>query len=447
MSSWLTSTNAKEIGTLYLIFAVFAGKLIMLALNLVICWEYLITKIPLSKKGNNFYLNSLAAVNLVLRDFTQDSLKLFNSLKSLFLCKYYIYNNKSSFFLNSILYFLIGIMEQKDKILFVASESITNIVFNKDIEEKTLNLLNLESNKNLNYTNNLNTNAKNNSQLGYYLAGLIESDGSIYIPSMNSVNTPTISIVFNIKDKNLTTHLISTLGYGSIQKSESESAINLVIRNKLGIIDIILLINGKFRTPKISRLHNLINWLNNTPTYNSIIKGKLEKLPIDISVLNNNAWLSGFSEGDSSFQIRFTEGIKYNHVSTTYEISQGRLNLEILENYKKIMQDIANLFVGILSTVYLSTYDRSGKQKFYRARNTSISGANEVVKYFTNYPLFSSKHLDFLNWTEAHNLIVNKAHHKKFGLNGLNRIKFLKNNMNNNRSDFTWSHLINFYTK
>jgi heme/copper-type cytochrome/quinol oxidase subunit 1 len=43
MSSWLSSTNAKEIGTLYLIFAVFAGMFskifIMPAINLAICWE------------------------------------------------------------------------------------------------------------------------------------------------------------------------------------------------------------------------------------------------------------------------------------------------------------------------------------------------------------------------------------------------------------------------
>jgi hypothetical protein len=41
---------------------------------------------------------------------------------------------------------------------------------------------------------------KNNNQLGYYLAGLIESDGSILTPKLNSENRPTISIIFNIKD-------------------------------------------------------------------------------------------------------------------------------------------------------------------------------------------------------------------------------------------------------
>ena len=62
------------------------------------------------------------------------------------------------------------------------------------------------------------------------------------------------------------------------------------------------------------------------------------------------------------------------------------------------MQDIATLFLGTSSEIYLSKFDRSGKQKFYRARNTSQLGANEVVKYFNIFPLFSSKYLDFLAW-------------------------------------------------
>ena len=67
MSSWLSSTNAKEIGTLYLIFAVFAGinsKIsIVPAINLAICREnFLQNKIPINtifKLGNKFYFKVL----------------------------------------------------------------------------------------------------------------------------------------------------------------------------------------------------------------------------------------------------------------------------------------------------------------------------------------------------------------------------------------------------
>lgn len=78
----------------------------------------------------------------------------------------------------------------------------------------------------------------------------------------------TISIVFNIKDKPLALHICMVLGTGSIQTIKNKNAINLVIRSKEGILKIISLINGKFRTPKISSLHKLINWINENPNYN-----------------------------------------------------------------------------------------------------------------------------------------------------------------------------------
>ena len=90
------------------------------------------------------------------------------------------------------------------------------------------------------------------------------------------------------------------------------------------------------------------------------------------------------------------------------------------------MQNIANLFLGTLSVIYLSKFDRSGKQKLYRARSTSKLGANEVIKYFNKFSLFSSKYLDLLSWREAQNLKVQNAQHKKYDLFGVNKIKILK---------------------
>jgi len=52
------------------------------------------------------------------------------------------------------------------------------------------------------------------SQLGHYLAGLIEADGSIIIPKEESKNTLTISISFNIKDKPLALCIKNELGFG-----------------------------------------------------------------------------------------------------------------------------------------------------------------------------------------------------------------------------------------
>jgi len=101
-----------------------------------------------------------------------------------------------------------------------------------------------------------------NDQLGSYLAGLIESDGSIIIPKENSKNTPTISIVFHIDDKPLANHLYRRLGYGSLEIIESNKAVKLYTRGKHSILKTIFLINGKFRTPKIEKLHKLIKYIN-----------------------------------------------------------------------------------------------------------------------------------------------------------------------------------------
>jgi len=98
---------------------------------------------------------------------------------------------------------------------------------------------------------------KNKSELGSYLAGLIESDGSIIVPK-DSTNTPTIKIVFNIKDKPLADCLMETLGSGSIQPA-SENSVLYAVRGKLGIVKIVNLINGEFKTPKIKALHRLID--------------------------------------------------------------------------------------------------------------------------------------------------------------------------------------------
>jgi hypothetical protein len=101
-----------------------------------------------------------------------------------------------------------------------------------------------------------------NSQFAYYLTGLIEGDGSIYVPPLFSnikgkYRYPVIKITFAEKDLPLAEKLNERLKYGKIYK-EKGKYVNLVFY-KLNIIFLIAyLINGKMRTPKIEASVNLI---------------------------------------------------------------------------------------------------------------------------------------------------------------------------------------------
>jgi hypothetical protein len=127
----------------------------------------------------------------------------------------------------------------------------------------------------------------NFKELGYYLAGLIESDGSIIIPKENSINTPSITISFHEQDKPLAQKICEVLGYGSVELIPSNKVVKVHIRRKFSIINISTLINGKFRTPKIEKLNNLINYINKN--WNKSLNESLFLSQPDNSPLESNS--------------------------------------------------------------------------------------------------------------------------------------------------------------
>ena len=103
-----------------------------------------------------------------------------------------------------------------------------------------------------------------------------------------------------------------------------------------------------------------------------------------------------FSEGDGSFYIRITEGIKYNNISTIYTISQGNKDDSVLQFYKPIMLLIAQLCGTKIGQKGLLA-EKNGLDSFmWRVRTTNKKGVSAIVQYFNRFPLWSSKHLDFL---------------------------------------------------
>jgi hypothetical protein len=279
------------------------------------------------------------------------------------------------------------------------------------------------------------SNKINNINFEYYLSGLIEGDGSIYVPKTErskkgKLNYPSIQIVFHLKDLPLCLLIQKNIGEGSINKIKGSKAYIYSINSFNGLVYLVNLINGKLRTPKIYAVHNLIDWLNYKNEYLNI-----EKLNLDPNLLTSNAWLSGFIESDGHFSVRTSLNSKYTRLECKMELSQrqndhnGRSNLKFLE-------DIANIFLTTVKSIRTET-----KHPQYRVRTTSLKGNLIVENYLNNYPLFGSKYLDSMDWLKVINYFKLGQH-----MNNIQQITDIKLNMNDRRTIFNWDHLNKFYT-
>jgi len=205
------------------------------------------------------------------------------------------------------------------------------------------------------------------------------------------------------------------------------------------------LVNGKFITPKIEALHRLINWLNNYGKFEQI-----KHLSFDKSNIISNSWLAGFSDCDSNFLISFSTsnlGIAKN-IRLTYRLSQRQ------EYHRTSSTGIS--YLPILSTVATAFYSKftsyererlntktnmTYTEKGYLVTVSTLASRIALINYFLKFSLFSSKHLDYLNWVEAHKLVISKQYRT---VEGTTKLLELKSSMNNKRTSFNWEHLYSF---
>jgi hypothetical protein len=284
---------------------------------------------------------------------------------------------------------------------------------------------------------------KENSFLGPYLAGLIEGDGYIGVqdPKSNTkvVYRPKILIVFNINDKPLAEKLSTELKVGKVVDREKAGHVLLQILAKEEVLKIINLINGHMRTPKIEALHRAIRWINERDSTS------IPCLGLDLSSLDSNSWLAGFTDADGNFSITLYDR-KKNGVFLRTSV-QTSFRIEVKQNssrevsqdqggasYFNILSEIAAFF-----TVNLYTRTRKTEDKLYYAFMAIAhnSRSQEIVrKYFDRFPLYSSKYLAYKDWC-----LVQDLHRGSLNKEKLDKIKIIKNNFNSKRKVYNFSHL------
>lgn len=400
MTRWLFSTNAKDIGTLYLIFAIFAG-LVGTAFSVLI-------RIELSAPGIQFLQGDNQLYNVIV------------TAHALVMVFFLVMPAMMGGFGNYLVPVLIGAIDMaKEKTQQHSPVNSCNLLFSFTCEGST-SLKDHTSSPII---------PKNNGNLSHYLAGLFEGDGHIWIPQVKKVTKkqyPNFCITFHVKDKPLADYLLNRIGYGFIRIKGKENACVLVVSPVKGLKYLIELLNGKLKTPKIYKFHQLIEWINVNHNCNYPKLGKSQES------LMNNSWLAGFSDADSSFQIRYTlrEHSKIR-IGTSYVLEQRKEMYN--EDYNNILLKIAKLF-----NTKLNVINRKSGSSYYRISASSKFSLNLVLNYFDKHNLLSSKFLDYKDWSTVTRLYISNKQ-----LLDNNKIKILdiKNRINSNRKEFNWRHL------
>jgi hypothetical protein len=231
------------------------------------------------------------------------------------------------------------------------------------------------------------------NQFGHYLAGLIDGDG--HFSSQQQ-----LVIVFSGFDASLAYFIKEKLGFGKVRKVKDKNAYLFIVSNIEGLTKVINLINGKLRSYKYNQV--IDNILSNHK-YDNLKKS------IDFKINStkdfNNHWIAGFSDADASFQIK----IIFRETRSKPEI---RLNFQIDQKNNDILILIKDYFGGNIGY-------RNSQDTFYYG-STSFGSARNVIKYFDEYHLQSTKYINYLKWRKAYVLIQNKLHLNEQGINQIN---------------------------
>jgi hypothetical protein len=151
------------------------------------------------------------------------------------------------------------------------------------------------------------------------------------------------------------------------------------------------------RTPKVEALHRMIVMVNRLNNFS------IPLLPLDSSSIGSNAWFSGYVDGN--FEIISSTGPNklIKGIKCRFRIEQRQNYHKLLNSYsisyEGIMRIIASNFNGNLTSIVRDKGEVTTSSFLVR---TSSKASNSLLdNYFKDFPLFSGKYLDYLEWSKG----------------------------------------------
>jgi hypothetical protein len=224
---------------------------------------------------------------------------------------------------------------------------------------------------------------------GYYLAGLIDSDGS-FTNILN--NQPNLTICFHIKDISLAYKIKSFIHYGTVSKIKTKNACTYVLTNKLGFFKLLPILFNKIKQDEKLKRYFLL-----CQHYNIILPPINTALPVvDINNeticntnLLNNWWFAGFIDGDGSFQIKII-----NKATRTKPEIRLQLQIELQAKNKYLLDNILNHFGGNLG------FRKKLNSYYYNSTNFVVF--EKLINYFERFSLCSNKYKEYILWRKCY---------------------------------------------
>lgn len=139
---------------------------------------------------------------------------------------------------------------------------------------------------------------------------------------------------------------------------------------------------------------------------------------IETSKVGDPHWFAGFSEAEGCFQVVIKKA------------ASGRESVSLRFTLTQHLRDEA-LMNSLVSLLCCGRFLSSpGREEVYFIVSNLSDVCAKIIPLFSSYPLLGAKNQDYLDFVKVAELVKNKAHLTK---EGLNQIKQIKSGMNKGR--------------